>query len=274
MKEYLQWHPAFFANLKATLSGEKTKVDIEREYHLGSKPLQIDVIVKKESDAILELNIGRLFKRYNIMEYKSPDDYLSIDDYYKGYGYAYFYKANAQKVDEIKMDEMTITFVCHRYPKKLSGHLKRRGVVIQKQEQGIYYILGESVPIQWVVTSELSEGKNFWLKYLTNDLKDVTTAERIVDEYIQHQNDELYKSMMNVIVTANRELFEEVKHMCEALRELFREDIERALIESEELGIVKSIRNVMSNLAMSAEEAMNAVGVPKEKHLHYMQMLG
>ena len=273
MREYLQWHPAFFANLTATLTGEKTKVDIEREHHLGSKPLQIDVIVKKESDEALELNIGRLFRKYNIMEYKSPEDYLSIDDYYKGCGYAYFYKANALREDEIKMDEMTITFVCHKYPKKLSGHLKRRGIIIEKQERGIYYILGESVPIQWVITSELSEEKNFWLKYLTNDLKNRETAERIIEEYVQHQDDELYKSMMNIIVNANRKLFEEVKYMCEALRELFREDIERELVKREELSIVKVVRNVMSNFAISAEEAMSAVGIPKEKHPHYMQML-
>lgn len=62
MKEYLQWHPAFFANLKATLSGEKTKVDIEREYHLGSKPLQIDVIVKK--DTAMHIFTRRMPKRW------------------------------------------------------------------------------------------------------------------------------------------------------------------------------------------------------------------
>lgn len=46
-----------------------------------------------------ELNIGRIFRKYNIIEYKSPVDYLGIDDFYKVYGYLCFYKADTQEED-------------------------------------------------------------------------------------------------------------------------------------------------------------------------------
>ncbi len=46
-----------------------------------------------------ELNIGRIFRKYNIIEYKSPVDYLGIDDFYKVYGYLGFYKADTQEED-------------------------------------------------------------------------------------------------------------------------------------------------------------------------------
>ena len=48
------------------------------------------------------------------MEYKSPKDYLSVDD---------FYKADTAQADSIAIHDITITFVCHRYPRSLMRHL-------------------------------------------------------------------------------------------------------------------------------------------------------
>jgi len=231
MKEYLQWHPAFFAHLKTEFSDEREKIELESEHNISSKPMQIDVLIRKRTNEILQQNIGRLFKKYNIIEYKSPEDYLGVDDYYKVYGYACFYKSDSRYQNEIAAKDITLTFVCRRYPKKLIRYLQReKHLIIEEQEEGIYYINGEEFSIQLVVTSRLSEKKNFWLKYLTNDIKNKETAEKITQEYAKHQGDELYKSMMDVIVNANKELFKEVKKnmMCNALRELFKEELEEA----------------------------------------------
>ena len=165
MKEYLQWHPAFFANLKSLFSNEGTKVELESEHNISTKPLQIDVLIKKRTDELLQQNIARLFKNYNIIEYKSPEDYLSIDDYYKVYGYACFYKSETRYENEIPAKEITLTFVCRRYPKRLMQYLKsEKHLGVEWQEDGIYYIFGEEFSIQLIVTSQLSEKKNFWLK--------------------------------------------------------------------------------------------------------------
>lgn len=56
------------------------------------------------------------------IEYKSPTDSLSIDDFYKVYGYACFYKSDTTAVDEIPSEEITITFVCKRFPRNLVEH--------------------------------------------------------------------------------------------------------------------------------------------------------
>ena len=49
-------------------------------------------------------------------------------------------------------------------------------------------------------------------------------------EYEKNRNNALYKAMMDVIVRANKGLFEEVKEkdMCDAIRELFQDEIEEA----------------------------------------------
>ena len=223
----LQWHPAFFAGIQIEFSEEKEKLTFENEHQLGTKPKQIDVlIIKKESENRLRKNIGKIFRKYNIIEYKSPEDYISIDDFYQVYGYACFFKADTKKVNEIKAEEITITFVCRRKPEKLIKHLQEERGFRLEGEEGIYMIYGDFFPMQLLVTSELSKTENFWLHYLTDDLKTVEEANKILGKYEGHQKENLYKSVMNIIVNANRELFKEAKKVCEALRELMKEELE------------------------------------------------
>ena len=124
--ELLQWHPAFYAGLQIELQEDKDNLIFENEHQLSAKPMEIDVlIVKKEKTLPVKKNIGRIFRMHNIIEYKSPTDYLSIDDFYKVYGYACFYKADTGNSNEILIDEITITFVSYKYPIKLINHLKK-----------------------------------------------------------------------------------------------------------------------------------------------------
>ena len=48
------------------------------------------------------------------------------DDYYKCLGYVYFYKALSNKTNEIKIDELTLTMVCTKYPKKMIEYLEKK----------------------------------------------------------------------------------------------------------------------------------------------------
>ena len=223
----IQWHPAFYAGIQIEFSQEKEKLEFENEHQLGTKPKQIDVlIIKKEPEAKIQKNIGRIFRRYNIIEYKSPEDYISIDDFYQVYGYACFYKADTNHVDEIKANEITITFVCKNRPRELIKHLREERGFRIKGKEGIYTIHGDYFPMQLILTSRLSKEENFWLRYLTNDLKSVEEANKILSEYEGHRNENNHKSVMNVIVHANKEVFKEATKMCEALLELMKDELE------------------------------------------------
>ena len=82
----LQWHPAFFAEIQIELQEDAEHLIFENEHQLGTKPKEIDVlIIKKDKGRVIRKNIGRIFRQHNIVEYKSPLDYLSIDDFYKVY---------------------------------------------------------------------------------------------------------------------------------------------------------------------------------------------
>ncbi len=227
-KQVLQWHPAFYAGIQIEFSEEAQKLIFENEHQLGTKPKEIDVlIVKKKTTEVIYKNLGKIFRKYNIIEYKSPDDYVSIDDYYKVLGYACFFKSDVSGIDTIKVEDITVSFVCSHCPHKLRKHLTcKRHLEIYKQEKGIYYIEGEIFPVQFILISELDEESNFWLKNLTDNINGSEVVQKILHEYAKHENEGLYKSVMNIIVNANKEAFEEVKGMCEALLELMKDEIE------------------------------------------------
>lgn len=162
----LQWHPAFAAALHIEFEEELDEIDIREEHLLSKKPMQVDVlIIKKEKDTKIRKNIGRIFREHNIVEYKSPDDVLTINDFYKVYGYTCFYQSDTKKVMEIDPEELTITFVCSHYPRKMMQHLEWvRGLSVEYQQNGIYYILGDAIPMQLLVTKELSREENYLQK--------------------------------------------------------------------------------------------------------------
>ena len=174
----------------------------------------------------------------------------------------------------ISTDEVTITFVSFRYPDKMLKLLKQdRGLEIKKVDKGIYYILGDSFPMQLIVTKKLSPDNNFWLSCLTNDLKGHSIIDKISSEYRKHRRDELYKSVMNIIVRANKEQFEEEKSMCEAILELFQDEVDiatkKAREEGMECGMTLSLITVLGkkgDIPVSLKEKIN-----KEKDVEVME---
>ena len=276
-EQTIQWHPAFFAGIQIELGDEAKYFSFEAEHQLGTKPMAIDVLVKKEKERRIRKNIGHIFRTHNVIEYKSPTDYLSVDDFYKVYGYACFYKSDVSNVDSISIEDLTITLVSTNYPRKLIRHLREiRKYQIHKAEKGIYYVYGDQIPIQILVTSQLDPSENLWLRSLTNNLHERQMTSKLIDEYRKHEKNVLYQSMMDVIVRANIQQFNrEDKKMCEALRELMEEEFEaergKARSEGMEEGIkegrTKMAKTVISNLLemnMPIEDIIKATGESEE----------
>ena len=253
--ERLQWHPAFYAGIQIELEEEREKLIFENEHQLSTKPMEIDVLViKKQPDVQIRKNIGRIFRGHNIIEYKSPEDSFSINDFYKVYGYACFYKSDTETVDEIKADDITITFVVKKFPRKMLKELQRtRNLQVVKFDKGIYHISGELFQIQIIYTAELSKENNFWLRNLTNDLKTKEDAQKLLEKYEKRQKENLYQSVMEVIVKANIELFEEVDDMCDALMEIVKPKVEAKVQAAKEEVKIELIRKKLAK-GMSVEE--------------------
>ena len=166
-----------------------------------------------------------------------------MDDFYKVYGYTNFYKADTGKVNEIPIQELTITLVSKRYPRELIRHLKEvRHYTIDNPEEGIYYVIGDILPIQILVTNRLSPEKNLWLYSLTDTLEDMSVTRRLLEDYKKNKEDQLYQAVMEIIVKANENRLKEGKRdMCNALLELMKDELdekkEEGIREGESLGV-------------------------------------
>lgn len=187
-KKLLQWHAAFYAGIQIELEDEAENLVFENEHMLGTKPMQVDVLItKKDAEKSIQKNIGKIFRKYNLIEYKSPEDYLSINDFYKVLGYALFYMADTTHINEIKPEEISITFACSKYPRKLIKYLISQGYNVAK--------------------------------------------------------------------------FSEVKNMCEALKELYAEELKEGILNT----LLQLVRDDLLNLSVAAERAQMSVEEFRQK---------
>lgn len=243
----MQWHPAFVAALHIEFENELDSLEIRAEHLLSKKPLQIDVlIIRKTDDIPIHKNIGQIFRKHNIIEYKSPEDSLNINDFYKAYAYTCLYQSDTNKVAEISPKELTITFVCNHYPYKLLTHLKdSRHLTVMKRGEGIYYLIGDEFPIQLIITKELTKEENFWLQSLRNNLKPDFEIQNLLEEYERKKQNLYYQAVMDLIVHANEKQMKEGAVMCDALNELlceiFAEKLEQEKAEAIRSGLKQGI---------------------------------
>ena len=229
-KTKLQWHPGFSAALKMTLESEKECLEIHEEFQLSKKPLQIDIlIVKKLKETTIKKSIAKLFRDHNIIEYKAPDDYLSSNDFYKVYGYACIYQSDTDRVKEVDPETLTLTFVCSHYPREMLKHLKQvRGIHVEKHGPGIYYLKGDPIPMQLLIVKELSKAENYWLQILRTDLKAGPEIRELMTNYEKNKKSKDCVAVMNLIARANWKQMEVEKKMCDALKELFADELKEA----------------------------------------------
>ncbi|MDR0685537.1 MAG: hypothetical protein LBF83_10480, partial [Spirochaetaceae bacterium] len=74
-RDNTSWHPAFLEAIKAELEQYSDILEFTPEYQLTKEPLRIDVvIVKKLKNVPIKKSIAAIFRKYNLIEYKSPSD--------------------------------------------------------------------------------------------------------------------------------------------------------------------------------------------------------
>lgn len=109
-------------------------------------------------------------------------------------------------------------------------------IQIELEAERIYYVSGPKIPIQVIVTQQLSKEKNLWLRSLTDRIKDKEDMKRLLNEYREKQKNSLYESVMQMIVRANEEKFKEADCMCEALNRIIQDQIEEEIRNSLQAG--------------------------------------
>ena len=233
--ELTQWHPAFCSATKLELVKNKKDLQYHSEYGLNTKPIQVDLLViRKAKDAIIENEIGKIFKGHNLFEYKSPKDKLNVDTYFKTLAYACLYKAKAPTVNGIDIDDITISIVREQKPIKLFQWFQCRGYEIDKRYSGIYYIKNHfHLDIQIIVLKELNNKLHLWLSSLTQTIEADTAKTLIleINKLTEKDECEFADSVLQVAMKENTTTFikiKEVSPMCEELAKLMEPEMREA----------------------------------------------
>ena len=276
----IQWHPAFYAGLE--IEFRRFHVEYEKEHQLTRGPLSIDLlIIKKLRDDVIDNEIGNSFRRYNIVEYKSPRDGLTIDDFYKVQGYACLYKAGGDVVNALPADEITVTYCRDTYPREMIRLLEVSGNEICEVFPGVYHVTGRcAFDTQIVVTSQLSKnGSHTPLRILTENAgeDDVRAFLLEAGRYTEPGDRARADAVLQAAASANMNVFNEIyskgdTDMCQALREIMKDDIDREVrlgeARGEARGEVKgraeeretAVNRLMQSTGWSEHEARAALG--------------
>ena len=230
----IQWHQGFRGGIQATLWEYRDFLQFDEEVVLNNGTLQMDMLVlKKDPDAVIDNDIARMFRVHNIIEYKSPEDAMTLDDYCKTLAYTLLYKTNGGA--ELPAEQLTATLFRHSNPKKLFRDLKNLGARVEEIYPGVYYVSGlVFFPTQIIVGRELEANAFAMLRAMTPNA-DAADARNLITASNSNSDpafQNLTSAVLQVSVAANRNLYENIRResaMCEALRDLMKDEIEKEM---------------------------------------------
>ena len=280
----LQWHPAFCSALRLELLEDAENLEFTDEFQLTEKPLQIDcTVVKVKKNCRIKNEIGKIFRKYNIFEYKSPKDELNIDTFYKAVAYACLYKVLPNHVNEIPAEEITITLIRDRKPAKLLQKLSSDGYECRKETAGIYYVSGVMFPVQIIASSELDVDMHVQLKALTNHLEESLMRQYLLQaSTFEGREKNLADIVLQVIVNSNMEKVREWKGseriMCEALRVLMADELNEerveGRIEGQREGKIRAYASLVQDGIITVEIGAEKAGMSVDDFTKEMKKAG
>lgn len=271
----IQFHPGFYGAAELEFRLETAEIEFNIEYNLSKEPLRVDLlVVGKQNDIQLENEAGRIFKRYNIIEYKSPDDGLTIDDFFKTIGYACLYKALGKTVNQILEEQITVSLFRDTYPQELFRTLKESGRKIEEKYPGIYYVSGNvQFDVQIVVMNQLSPEKHSAFRVLSKCAKE-EDVRRFLKESLTlvNQGDRANAdAVFEVSIAANSALYEKIRSdevMCKAMEDLMKDVIAQREEDARQEGRQEERKNIAISMiklgSIKMEEIATATGLTME----------
>lgn len=242
-----RFHYGFYAAMEVEYDLKKIPLTYKQEVQLGKDPVRLDfLVIKKKSNIVLDDPIGEFFKQVNIFEYKSPEDGLSIDDFYKVQGYGLIYKGFGRKVNELLIENITLTIVRHTHPRDMLKMLEDSGIVVIETYPGIYRFEGNfSIPVQLVVSSQLPTGEYDGLRLLAHGAT-IEDIKNYAEKAVASNNERIKENagtVIDVCFAVNKNL-EEDKEMYEAVREVFKDAFAKERQEGRQEGTKKANERV------------------------------
>jgi uncharacterized coiled-coil protein SlyX len=222
-----QYHPAFCAGMELILSEWGEALEIHKEYHLNAMPNRIDFLVVKNEDRVKSGGeLGAIFRKYNLFEYKSPGQELGWSVYDLMMAYVYLFKAYEGVKEE---HEFTITFVREGVPLKLMKEFRKRGYEIARYADGIYHVKKDGHIDMQIITTRWLEPKYDWIRLLTDKVteEEIKRLSKKAAALKDEKERMLARSVFDLIKRLNekQDWFKEVGSMA-GIRDLFQAEFD------------------------------------------------
>ena len=210
------------------------------------------LIIKNPETPSIPSPIAKIFRQYNAVDYKGPSESMSVSNYFKALSYVYSIPDYLN--DPKAIDQITLTLVSHRFPRKLVQYLEKKfsstsSKILEKVSNGIYYMYNNMIPVQLIVLSQLDPSEYLWLSCMSKKITEDTPLQELKQAYEPHQDDPLYQTIMDAIIRSNHSKKGDA-FMCDALYELFADQITQNRNEGLKEGINQAmdlIRKLISD---------------------------
>lgn len=264
------WHAGFEAYLKVDAhDAEGGIAEVIVEHPLGEAAPRIDFIIwLHEEGTRLNKEIYRIFRRFNVIEYKNPHDMLNWRVIHKVIGYANLYVGLAENEGDRPKEQVTISIFRAVKNPELFMELEKLGHLVPDQTKGIYHIDGlTDFPFQIVIMTEL-EGKEYAAARAMID-GDRASLEDIKDfmDSVNEEEDEIVKEHMRVVLnliseknpTKFNELIRRDKEMSPKLMEILKPEIEKNYVERDLKNLFSYVQAGGMTLEFAASQAHKPV---------------
>ena len=114
---------------------------------------------------------------------------------------------------------------------------------VKQQSDGIYYLYGDAIPMQFLYIPKLDKEENYWLQTLRNNLTAGEEIRTLMANYEKNRKLKDYSAVMNLVTRANWTQMEVEKKMCDALNELFAEELKEADARGRKSGMIEGHRS-------------------------------
>ena len=273
-KQIVDWHTAMFGAICLILKAHRQNLIIEREYLLNLMPTRIDCLVlKKNSDIPIDLDMFRFFRKHNVIEFKSYSDDLDIDVILRTISYATSYLSQEGHARDVSVDEVTITIIRSAFPVKLFRELRQTGWKIEEAYHNIFQLSGFiRLPIQIVVAKDLDRAY-LPLQILTNKAKeeDVRSFTEFRNSLTEKAEKEYADAVIWACAQANRELFkkiEEDEKMKGVMYDILKPDIDKMVDEARRSGAEDMANSVAETMIREGSDGgfiMRATGFDRSR---------
>lgn len=230
------WHSWFHALLNMKLYRFFDRISIKPEFVLGVEPPRADFLILTEDEVLdLGLDVFKIFRKHNIIEFKNPTDTLDRRVLCKVVGYGNIYISQAKHKDDIPVDQVTLSIFRESHPSELFKELGDK--VKPDKTKGIYHVTElTELPLQIVVTKELigeeyAEFRGISEKPDKADIIKIIEDAKDQKEYFMQQQ---YRAYLDMAAKIDRNLIDEIrrdKDMTNAWMDIFKSEIDQRIDE-------------------------------------------